>query len=117
MAEQKNGKTAAVLSAWLMIGYILARVGIEVYNLIRLSLLPADSPFGMRMHYMVDYTVVIYMLPFVLFAVYLLFLYRRNHHNVLMPIAFTLAALLHLLGAWAYVSSLRASNMNDDHIQ
>lgn len=104
--------SAAVFSAWLMIGYILARVGIEVYDYIRLLLLPASeySPSVVWIPHVVDYTVVIYVLPFVLFAVYLLFLYRRNRHNVLMPIAFTLAALLQLLvlpdGIWRIFQSL-----------
>lgn len=99
--------SAAVFSAWLMIGYILVRVGIEVYYLIRLLLLPAGerSPSVIWMPH-VDYTVVIYVLPFVLFAVYLLFLYRRNRHNVLMPIAFTLAALLQLPALIASVDRL-----------
>ena len=105
---QKNRSGAAILAARLMIGYILALVGYEVYKYIRRAYWPSRElrPY----YYNADYTVVIYVLPFVLFAVYLLFLYRRNRHNVLMPIAFTLAALLQLLGLpdriWRIVHSL-----------
>lgn len=103
--------SAAVFSAWLMIGYILARVGIEVYDYIRLLRLPAGE-YSPSVEWIphVDYTVVIYVLPFALFAVCLLFFYRRNRHNVMMPIAFVLAALLQLLvlpdGIWRIFHSL-----------
>ena len=101
---QKNRSGAVVLAAWLMIGYILSQVGYVVYEYIYWS--HSDDWYR---------SFIFEMLPFVLFTVYLLFLYRRNRHNVLMPIAFTLAALLQLLGVWASVRSLRwMLDMNDD---
>ena len=62
---QKNRSGAAILAAWLMIGYILARVGYGVYEYIRWLCADEYNPSVVWIS-PVDVSVVLYLLRFAL---------------------------------------------------
>lgn len=82
----------ARFAAWLMIGYIVTVFGVWGWERVLIG------------------TDVLVFIPHLLFTVYLLFIYRRNRHNLLMPIAFTLAALSTVQLLYTSVSNLIYAN-------